>query len=426
MHIFGLEFEKVSYRIALTIASFTIGTLALNPSSAWAEEYQGTRSLSIDSGYVPSLTSNRAFWQFGIEFEGAGSLLFDGLDRVGMGSNVLFRSALSLGTYIVWPLFFQETYFVANHELGHGSRMTAMGLEPVYVWRSSGTAHKSIFSFFFAGLANAGAAYASGNGELSVTPPDNWSASVMAGGMNNSAMFAEALEDHVLLGDGHVMEYMAYTNAKDDAARYVRNTESGDTGGTTESNDLLNVLDHYESRGFDISDSNIEAGSQLSRWLSATHWAYTIAAVRYILSGNPNVPLPALGAVKLPDFSHFLMHEGLSFKARTALLSASAQYPIELEYVYKGESVVEASVGYRGLRPVARGRKGVNWLQLYLNSKGAFGAKAQRDSALGDRLVGSFGASLYHSGLLEGQRNIARFASTDLGYEAWGRMSWVF
>jgi hypothetical protein len=303
----------------------------------------------------------------------------------------------------------------------------AQGLDPYYVWRSKGTAQRNIFSFFIQGLATGGAAYTSSDaGNLSTTPPDNWSASIIAGGMNNSAMFAEALEDHVLMGDGHIMEYTAYVFAKQDAANYVQNSESGDTGGTDESNDVKNILSHYADRGFDISGSNIEAGSLLSRWLSATHWAYVIGAVRYVVGGDPTVPQPAFGALKLPDFSHYLMYEGLSLKVRTALLGASAQFPLEVEYVYKGDAVVEISAGYRGLRELGQGRKGVNWLQLYANSKGAFGAKAQRDSPFGERLVGSLGASVYQSGLLEGQRNIARFASTDLGYEGWGRLSWLY
>jgi hypothetical protein len=409
----------------LTRAAFLLSALLLH-GAASAEGFQGTRSLSFDSGYVPSLTSNRAFWQFGIEFEGASSLVFDGLDQVGLGSSLLTRSGLLLGTYLFWPLV-QESYFVANHELGHGSRMVAMGLEPYYVWRSKGTANRNIFSFFIQGLGAGSAAYANADaGNLSVTPPDNWSASITAGGMNNSAMFAEALEDHVLLGDGHIMEYIAYTRAKEDAANYVQNSESGDTGGTDESNDVKNILSHYAGRGFNITGSNIEAGSLLSRWLSATHWSYVIGAVRYVVVGNPSVPQPVIGSLKLPDFSHYLMYEGLSLKVRTAIVATTAQFPLEVEYVYKGDAVLEVSAGYRGLRELARGRKGVNSLQLYANSKGAFGAKAQRDSPLGERLVGSLGASVYQSNLLEGQRNIARFASTNLGYEAWGRLSWIY
>jgi len=416
----------VSVRITIASISLVIAAWVLRPGPAEAEAFKGTRTLSMDSGYVPSLTSNRAFWQFGIEFEGAGSLLLDGLDGVGLGSSALTRASLAVGSYLLWPEI-QESYFVANHELGHGSRITALGFEPYYVWRSKGNAHANIFSFFVEGLSTGGAAFtATSGGFSSVMPPANWTASLIAGGMNNSTMFAEALEDHVLLGDGHFMEYMAYVRAKQDAANYVQASESGSTGGSDDSNDVSNILSHYAGRGYGISGSDIEAGSQLSRWLSATHWAYGLAAFRYVFGGDPSVPRPALGPLKLPDFSHYLMDEGLSFKVRTALLASSAQYPIELEYVYKGDAVVEASVGYRGLRPLARGRMGVNWLQLYLNSKGAFGAKAQHDSPLGERLIGSLGASLYHSSLLEGQRNIARFASTDLGYEAWGRVSWVY
>jgi len=403
---------------------YFLGVFCTASFSVWGEDRAGAaaRSFSIDSGYLPSLASNRAFWKFGIEFEGAGSAVFDGLgEHLGLGSNGLTRAGLAIGTYFLWPTV-QEAYFVANHELGHGSRLVSVGLEPYYVWNSKGKEHSNIFSFFIEGLTTGGGAYTANRpGNYSVPEPSAWYLSIAAGGMNNSAMFAEALEDRIALQGGHIMEYIGYVRGKQDAADYVDSTAAGQDGG-----DVEKILDYYAERDRGITGSDIKNGSNISRWASATHWAYGVAAVRYVFGGDPAVRPLSLGAFKLPDVSHFIMNAGLSYKVRTALLAGEAQYPIELEYVYKGEKIIEASVGYRGLRQTAKSQVGMSGYQFYLNSTGAFGIKAQRDTALSESLNASFGASVYQANLLEGQRNIAKYLSSNLGYEVWGRLSKVF
>jgi len=404
---------------------FGILGCCLFTSLATAADFKGRRSLSFDSAYVPALSSNRAFWQFGLEFEGVGGLAFDTLDHWGLGSSVLTRSLLAGATYFLWPRV-DGAFRVANHELGHGARMTSLGGTPSYVWTSRGIPHGNIFSFFIEGLFKGpSAATASGSGSRRTTAPNSFGASVISGGMNNSAMFAEALEEQVLLGDGHVLEYMAYVSSKLDAANYVRNSQSGTTGNATSSDDIENILSIYSGRGFRISGSDIRTGSLVSRWLSSTHWAYGLAAFRYVMSGDPSVPPPVIGSFKAPDISHFLMYDGLSIKIRSAIVGATDHYPVELEYVYKGNPILELSAGHRSLRKLGE-RTGMNAIQLFANTKGGLGAKGQLDASLGPRLIGSLGASLYTSNLLEGQRNIARFVSAQMGYEAWARVSLIF
>ncbi len=398
--------------------------ILLSAASIFAGQYRFSRTLSFDSAYFPSMISNRGFWQFGLEFEGLGSGVFDYVDEnLFVGENPITRLAWGAATYFLWPKV-QEAYFVSNHELGHGARVASVGGIPYYVWDSKGNPHNSIFMFFIEGLTTSGGAYtASSGGTSSVAPPDSWLNSVIAGGMNNSSMFAEALEDQMATNGGHVMEYMAYVRAKEDAYNYARGTELGGAFGGGGIGDVQNLLNDYSSRGIGITTNDIKVGSQVSRWLSSSHWAYGIGAVKYVFSGDPNVHPLSLGPIKMPDISHFLMYRGLSFKLRTAILNDSVQYPFELEYLYKGEKIIEASLGYRELRRVAGIRNGVMWVQGYFNSLGALGVKLQRDSKIGEKATASLGASLYQSNLLEGQRNISKFSSTNLGYELWGRIS---
>jgi len=389
--------------------------------------YTQARSITLDSGYIENRASNRAFWNFGLDYEGLGAWTFDGIsEKTFVGNSPFGRVLLSAGYYFGWQ-YAQEPFYVSNHEFGHGTRSTAVGANPYYTWNNSGIAHDNIFEFFIEGFSTRGGAFATTPaGAINVSPPDNWSFASTAGGVNNSAMFAEALEDQINIGSGHILEYIAYVRSKQDAYNYVLATQSGASFGSGGTGDVDNLISSYSSRGIDVSYNDIKTGSQVSRWLSSTHWAYLYSTFEYISKGSPKVQPLQIGYFLIPNVSHYLMYKGLSYKVRTALVDPKFVMPFEVEYVYRGERVLEISTGFYRIKDITKSHNGSMGGQIFVNSSGAFGVKAKGDFVLGKTSVFSVGGSAYQSNLLEGERTISTYANTNLGYEIWGAVGYWF
>lgn len=386
------------------------------------------RTLSVDSGYLVSLTSDRAFWNFGIEFEYLGSAAFDWVGQVPfVGDNILGRALWGGGFYLLWR-YPQYSFFVANHEHGHGSRIVAIGGPVEYAWDDGSAPVGNIFSFFAQGMTryNTGAYAASGGFTTSANIPD-WDLVIVANGVNNSASYAEALEEEVKTQGGHFMQYIGYVRAKEDAADYIRVTQAGGTSSTGAEGDMAVVADYYAFLGYSISLDDIKQGSLVSRWASATNWSYLYGAMRYVIDGDPTVRPFFVGAVKVPDVSHFLTRKGLSYKLRSGLRMGETMFPFAIEYVYKGDAAVELTLGYQKLFQATALRKGFYGIDGVLNANGSFGVIAHGDVPVGSTMLASLGASFFESGGLLAERRLAKaLGDGKFGYEVWGRFSILY
>lgn len=385
-------------------------------SQAFAASEHPLRTLSLDSGYL--LNSSRAFWTFGKEVDGAVSTGFDAIDSTFVGDFMLGRVALGGAFYLAWN-HFEYGYFVANHEMGHGAHFHSVKGAPVYRWQD-GAAQNNIFSFWASGFTQ----YNNGAQTLSSYSlgyaPENIDLMIVAGGMNNSNEYAEFVEDQITYGGGgHLVQYMGYVRGKLDASEYVDRTDGGLSG------DVAEVLSYYSGLGYSISASDLKTGSLVSRWASSTHWAFVWGALQYTFKGEPDVKPFFLGPLKLPDVSHYSTTRGVSYKVRSGLRTSTSFLPLSLEYVYKGDATIEASLGYRasgtGQGPSRFG------LEFSANSKGGLGLKGDLTFGLSQSLLLSVGSSFYTHNSLVGERRIAQYLSGGgSGFEAWSRVAFHY
>jgi hypothetical protein len=387
---------------------------------AKAGKFEGVKSVSIDSAYVPMLASNRAMWGFGLEWEYLGMTLFDGVsDGTFVGQTFPTRLAWGVGMHLGW-MFPQYAFFVSNHELGHGTRMIAQGGSPRYTWNSGGGSHTSIFSFFMLGLFKHGDGAYAQSVRSSGRAPSGWELVIGQGGMNNSMMFAEALEDEVATNGGHINQLLAYYRAKKDPYEYALSTERGFEG------DISNTQSMLAALGISVSTQDYKTGAIVSGALSSTTWSYLYSFVRYVATGNPNVSHPRIGALRLPNVSFFQNRSGLSFRTRSALDYSDHAIPFSLEAVYRGRTAVEASVGYQSL--VSQGsKKRVGFgLQGYASTLGGAGFRISQESQASQSTLLGYGGSVYTSNSLEGERNGGRWLSSFLALDLWARLRFIF
>jgi hypothetical protein len=405
----------------LKIVAPTLPCFLLYCSLSLAEDskYKNPIStLSVDSGYA--FDSARAFWNFGQEIDGVVSTGYDALSSTFIGDFILTRAALAGVSYWGWDRL-EYGFFVSNHELGHGARLYSYGWNPSYRWGEEAWL-SNIFTFWSQGFTR----YGQGAEATSLDPltgdsvPDEYLIATIAGGMNNSAQYAEYIEDQIAYnGGGHILQYLGYVRAKEDAASYVDNTNGGQDAG-----DVFNTINIYQSKGFAITAQDLKTGSLVSRWASSTHYLFFVGAFNYLVKGNPKVNPFFLGGFKLPDLSHFITSRGISYKIRSGLKTGSGYFPVAVEYVYKGDTTVEASLGYRTGRAAGSQEYGFH---LLANSKGGYGLSSDAKVFKTESTNVTLGASYYSEALLVGERLTGRYLSGGSGgYEIWGRLSYDY
>jgi hypothetical protein len=384
------------------------------------------QTVSFDSGYWERLGSNRAFWNFGLELDG---LVNRGLDKFsmdsGVGKNPLVRALVAGGAYWFYR-YPQYSYFVANHEFGHGTRFISIGVNPVFAWDDGSPELDTVFQFYVKGWSRYGQGAYTAGAYSPAQAPDNWDAALSAGGVNNSAAFAEAVEDAVTRGRAGIASYTSYVWGKSDAAAYVDITKALQAAGqATGSGDMEFIVDYYEGEGFDIDFDAIREGSLVSRWASSTYWLILWSALRFPFVGDTKVVRPFLGPLRLPDLSHYLNLPGLSYKLRSGIGASKFFFPLEVEHVYRGRSVTEIAFG---VETTESSYKAIGWgLKLLANTSGGYGVHSFFEWPLGQSAVVTTGASVLSMDLLEAGRNSVKINdSLSLSQEYWARLGYVF
>jgi hypothetical protein len=378
-----------------------------------AEERNPIRSITLDTGYFQH--SARAFWRFGQEVDGAVSVGFDALSE-GVGSSALARLLIGGAFYWGWNRL-EYGFFVANHELGHGQRFYSVGGTPRYTWQGSGVSQANALALWAQGFTqyNNGA-YTSSGANLRYAPPDI-AFIISAAGMNNSNQYAESIEDQITYGGGgHILQYVGYARAKEDGAEYVKRSIPGREG-----DDVQDTLRALNAKGYGISTSDIRTGSLVAHWASSTNWLFFLGALRYALHGDPIVKGAYLGSIKLPDISHYLSTRGASYVIRSGLNLGDVFIPMNLEYVYKGQQVAEATLGWRTLKDKSPNTLGLN---VTLNSDAGYGLSGDISRGLSSQSELGFGASYYSQKSILGERLIHHYAAGGTsGYDLWARVS---
>jgi hypothetical protein len=403
-----------SPRVFLVLGLIGLMNFVMSDSPANAATPRKPRTLSIDSGYGPFLQSNRSMHQLWFEYEGLGSKIFDTVsDKTFVGASPLGRIPWFAVSFLGWK-FLNYGFFVGNHEVGHGSRSISRGSSPRYFW-DGGVQHPTIFSFLLEGfLRYDQRAFASGSAwSLSTPLPDDWDITITAGGMNNSMMFAETLQDEILAGGGHLNQLSAYIRVKTDAFNYAKYTT------TAESNDVLANIAQWRGRGYSITTDDIASGAAISALASFSTYAYAWSALRYVWNGDPVVSPLAIGAFVLPDLSFFQNRYGLSYRLRSALDFGAVAFPWSIEYVYKGQFATEVSVGILKRNPTFL-------IQAFASTLRGGGLRLTKQFGGPTGSLFFLGGSVFTLTSLEGERNLGFILPPGIGLEGWTRWSWAF
>jgi len=402
----------------LLVATCTLAlTLGIVPVQA---ETLSAKTISLDSGYVPQATTNRSMWNLWQEYQYFGESGFDALNKTALFGNPVTRALLAAGSYLAWN-WANYPFFVANHELGHGTRVISMRGSPTYTW-NTGPGNVSIFTFIGLGFTKYGQG-ADTTGSISVPSgvPSDWTLTVTAGGMNNSMMYAESLQDEVSYNTGHVLQLPSYIYARMDAFNYAKYNMS------SANSDVGSLLGTWQARGYSITTDDVAAGATVSALTSFTTWAYAWSVLRYVGTGDPSVSAARIGGVTLPDVSFFQNRNGLSYRLRTSLRFADRlALPLSVEYVYRGTPTVEVSLGLRRLLGIAGVRKSGDLIQAYLCSDGGGGLRLAKDFPTGSRSFLSLGGSLFTTRSLEGERSMGYLLSSAAGVDIWLKQSWTY
>ncbi len=405
----------MKYLLTITILMFSW--------QGFSKSHELDYTFSLDTSYPASSNSTRGFWQFGLEFEYLGSSIFDYVARAPfIGENILGRLLWTGAMAMAWEKP-QYAFFVSNHELGHGTRALAIDSTPTYTWTVGGaTGHKDIFSFFLEGFGrfNKGATTA-----ITLTfhaLPTEWTSTVvLTAGVNNSAMFSEFLEKEVYYNTGHINQMRAYMRGKMDAYDYARITVLGSNIG-----DIDQLITIYNAKAYAITLDDIKSGSNNSRIFSFTYWAYAWGVYNYIVNGDPGVKAFEVGGFKLPDVSHFLNRNGLSYKISSSYRATNYSVPFSVEKIYKGEEATEITVGYHMPHKFTFKRSGAFDVRLLYNTNSSYGLELSADRQLGQGIF-TVGYNYYESDTLMGERSASNLSdSADAGTELWARYSWVY
>lgn len=97
-----------------------------------SQPHRLVRTLSLDTGYLPSLNSNRAIGKFDLELRQAWGALYDWQHDIWHPSTFLGRSILySLFSLATWgPTMGQMATY---HELGHATRLRSIGINTSFI-----------------------------------------------------------------------------------------------------------------------------------------------------------------------------------------------------------------------------------------------------------------------------------------------------
>lgn len=397
---------------------FSAALTFLFPIFSFARGQDAGRTLSLDTGYTTVAENNRSFANLWLELESAVSGVFDLADeRTLLGESVFGRLALFAGVQSAWS-YPSKNMMVANHELGHGTRILALGYQPLYNGEPSSL---SMLPHIF-GRPRGGETSTENWPKFAFsfrdgTFPRDWFTNIYAAGMNNSTMFAEELEDEALYNTGHVNTIASYLNAKDDAYDYA--TSAGTTG------DMEFVTEAYEEKGYKITAGDVANGSRTALFGSLTTYAYLWSVVNYLRDGNPNVSPFFIGHWKLPDLSFYLNRNGLSYRLRSSYVEEDRAFPFSIESIYNGTPTIEVSFGFRSLTPFKNIRKTGSLVQIYFNDTGGAGLKAIKDFLVTESSFISLYGSVFSINSLEGERNMGHLKA-NLGYDASLKWSWIY
>ncbi len=398
--------------------SLVLSALLLVPNLFAADRF-----LSLDTGYRREANSNRAWENFGSEWVDGHAWLYDTLHT---NKFLNLNPQGELLAYSLFSLYTMDTYAVAFHEFGHGTRLESLGYRTRYRSGSDGDTTRSPWLFFlhrfaarfddaYAIYSTSDRAYTSPvrkfvNADGTLT--NDGDILVNSGGMNNSMRFAGALSDRLRQEGGHWSESIPYFISKLDAAFYPR-----DVG------DLHNLDSFYALKGVRVSETDMRLASVASFLLSQSTYAYLVGAQSFVENGDPRMKAFAWNNLALPDVENYLTTRGLSWKISSGYRFDETIYlPFAIEAVSHGKAKQEYTLGVR--------KK--NWLMSdsVLDATVTAGSGLEFGVAYTQKFYKRFAVAVgwdhFNGRNLHGERNAVSYKSGFNSDEVWARLSFVY
>ncbi|MBT4053066.1 MAG: SDR family oxidoreductase [Bacteroidetes Order II. Incertae sedis bacterium] len=251
--------------------------------------------------------------------------------------------------------FLSSSFTFAYHEYGHGTRAAAVGFRPFYghgaietdadlqaALSGSVKTNDNFLSFYASSLFNIGGFTLAVPEKTRFAPltdelNDGWDSLLQTGGLNNEMLFTEFVEDELHRQGGHIGFLIPFLSGKLAAQNYAT--------GSGVFNDVTNIANYYQSRGFKIDNDDIGSGSKVSIFASALSYQFVYQFLR-IFSGKTARFHPwKVRGLYLPNTLFYMNRSGLSYKIRSGYRSGEWRFPFAIEYVFEGEKRTEFTVG---------------------------------------------------------------------------------
>lgn len=382
------------------------------------------RTLSLDSGYLRQLNSNRGLRHFGMEWTDVNSWAFDALNEAqpfgwSRDARLLLWTGFSLYTADVYNTFY--------HEFGHGSRLEALGYRTRYRIGSTGDLTRSPWTFFVRRFGDpfndAYAVYSTSDREFTSpvsrfvnsdgTLTNDGQILINAGGLNNAMSFSGSLSDRLRERGGHVGEGLPYLLGKLDATFYG----TGDTG------DLKDLETYYGRKGVSVSDTDLRLYNVLATAASQSTWAYLLGLRDYVANGDTRVEAMTYRGFALPDVENYLNTRGVSWKVSSGYrLDDDTYFPFAIDFITRGAGAQDYNLGVRRrdfLLPNSEAG-----LDFILGS--GLGVSTFYSKKLYGNLSLTVGWDHFNGRNLHGERNAVSFKRGETSDEIWARLSLSF
>jgi len=251
--------------------------------------------------------------------------------------------------------FLSQPYTFAFHEYGHGTRVAAIGYKPYYghgaietdadlqaALSGSVKLYDNFLSFYFSSLFDIGGFAIVKPADTLFTPlteeiNNGWDGLIATGGLNNEMLFTEFIEDELHRNGGHIGFLIPYINGK----LAARNYESG----LGVFNDVTNIVNYYQGRGYNIDNDKIGNGSKVSLFTSALSYQFFYQFVRMFSGKSVRFHPWEFRGVQLPNTLFYMNRSGLSYKIRSGYRFGEWRFPFAVEYGFEGEKRTEFTFG---------------------------------------------------------------------------------
>ncbi len=317
-----------------------------------------------------------------------------------LGDSVFERSLLFFGSEMIGGFFMDLSFITAYHELGHGSRIAAMG----FSYNFDGN-KKDFFSYYLSKLGSNGGVTYTRKRNFKVDSRFATGTSITnlgqlifaAGGLNAGMAYAGYLGQLAKKEGAHVSHFFSYTISKLDPAIYPEKLNGVRFG------DVANILNFYRRLNVgDYRSGDVKNMSYLAYALSSSTWEYLRAVGNYIGSGEMRGKSENR-KVALPDLENYITSKGLSMKILSSYTpDESISFPFAVEHVFRGKHVTEYSLGASYLIDQKRAGR----LSASLLAGLSPGGKIDYQLSPDQESVLNFGMNVDHQNSLDGERNI--------------------